>query len=73
MACKKCASKEQQEFASEFSVVFSGVQGLNVSPIYISQHILVCLDCGFTELVISSPALDRLRKGMTGYSRSQTA
>jgi hypothetical protein len=73
MACKKCASEAQQDFAGELSVVFPGLQGLNLSPVYICQNIFVCLDCGFTELVISGPELDRLREGMAGSSRSQTA
>ena len=73
MACKKCASIAQQDFTSELTVVFPGLQGLNLSPVYISENIFVCLDCGFTELVIPGRELDRLKKGMTGSSRSQTA
>jgi hypothetical protein len=73
MSCKLCASMAEQDFAGELSVVFPGLQGLNLSPVYICQHILVCLECGFTELVIPGPELDRLRVGMTGSSRSQTA
>jgi hypothetical protein len=73
VACKQCASEAQQDFPSELSVVFPGLQGLNLSPVYICQNIFVCLDCGFTELVIPGPELDRLTKGMTGSSRSQTA
>jgi hypothetical protein len=72
VACKRCTSVAQQDFTGELSVVFPGLQGLNLSPVYICQHILVCLDCGFTELVIPGPELDRLRKGMA-VSRSQTA
>jgi hypothetical protein len=73
MACKKCASGAQQDFEGEVSVVFPGLQGLNLSPVYICQNMFVCLDCGFAELVIPGPELDQLRKGMTGSSRSQTA
>jgi hypothetical protein len=73
MACKKCASIAQQDFPGELSVAFPALQGLNPSPDYICQNIFVCLDCGFAELVIPGPELDRLRKGMTGSSRSQTA
>jgi predicted nucleic-acid-binding Zn-ribbon protein len=72
MACKKCASNAQQDFASELSVVFPGIQGLNLSPIYISQHILVCLECGFTELVIAGSKLNQLRDGLAA-SRSRSA
>jgi hypothetical protein len=72
MACKKCASVAQQDFAAGFSVVFPGLQRLNLSPVYICQNMFVCLDCGFTELVIPGPELDRLRVGMA-QSRSQSA
>ena len=72
MACKKCASVAQQEFGGELSVTFPGIQRLNLSPVYICQNIFVCLDCGFTELVIPGPELDRLRKGMAA-SLSQSA
>jgi hypothetical protein len=73
MPCKRCASEAQQEFAGELSVIFPGPQGLNLSPVYICQHILVCSDCDFAEMVIPESELDRLREGMTGSSRSQTA
>jgi len=72
MACKKCASGAQQDFAGELSVVFPGIERLNLSPVYICQNIFVCLDCGFTELVIPKSELDRLRVGMA-QPRSQTA
>jgi hypothetical protein len=72
MACKKCGSEAQQEFPGELNVNFPGVQGVNLSPVYIPLSIFVCLDCGFTELVIPGPGLDRLRKGMA-TSHSQTA
>jgi hypothetical protein len=72
MACKKCTSLAQQEFPGELNVNFPGVQRLNLSPVYICQHIFVCLDCGFTELVIPGPELDRPKKGMA-QSRSHSA
>jgi hypothetical protein len=72
MACKKCASVAQQEFPGELNVNFPGVERLNLSPVYFPRSILVCLDCGFTELVIPRPELNRLRNGLA-TSRSQTA
>jgi hypothetical protein len=64
MACKKCASVAQQDFPGELSVVFPGILRLKLSPVYICQHILVCLDCAFTELVIPEPEFNRLRVEM---------
>jgi hypothetical protein len=65
--------KTQQDFAGGLSVVFPGIERLNLSPVYIRQNIFVCLDCGFAELVIPGPELDQLRNGIAGSSRSQTA
>ena len=63
---KNCLSENQHEFSGELSVAFDGLQRINLAPVYICQKILVCLDCGHTELVIPTPELERLRKGM-GY------
>jgi len=52
MPCKKCASAHQQEFQGELTVTFLGAERLRVSPIYVCQKTLVCLDCGYTELVV---------------------
>jgi len=72
MACKKCASIRQQEFPGELSVIFPGFQRLKRSPVYINQTIFVCLDCGFTELVIPGSELDLLKDGLSA-SGSRTA
>ena len=73
MACKQCGAIPQQDFPTEITVTFPGIERLNHSPsIYACQHILVCLDCGFTELLIAPPELERLRKGMAA-SHSQGA
>jgi hypothetical protein len=70
--CKRCTSVAQQDFPGEVSVNYPGMQRLNLSPVYICQDVLICLDCGFTELVIPGAELERLRVGMA-QPRSQTA
>jgi hypothetical protein len=64
MACKKCASEKQQHFSGELSVAFLAIEKLKQSPVYVTQKILVCLDCGYTELIVPTAELDQLRKGM---------
>jgi predicted nucleic-acid-binding Zn-ribbon protein len=64
MPCKKCASMRQQEFQGELSVAFPGKERLNLSPVYVCQKTLICLDCGYTELVVDAAQLEQLRKGM---------
>jgi predicted nucleic-acid-binding Zn-ribbon protein len=66
MPCKKCASTHQQEFQGELTVAFPGAERLNLSPVYVCQKTLVCLDCGYTELVVPATELEKLRKGMEG-------
>jgi hypothetical protein len=38
------------------------MKNLNVSPIYLSQEILVCLDCGFAELLVPPAELQELKR-----------
>ena len=72
MPCNKCGSTCQQAFQGELTVAFPGSERLNLSPIYVCQKTLVCLDCGHTELIIPSTELEKLRKGMEGF-HSKTA
>jgi predicted nucleic-acid-binding Zn-ribbon protein len=67
MACKKCASENQQNFPGEMAVAFHGIKRVNLSPIHIRREILICLDCGYTELVIPELELKQLREGMEVY------
>jgi hypothetical protein len=71
MGCRACASDHLQEFAGEISANFPGVERSNLAPVYVSQRFLICLDCGFAELKVQQPELEKLRKGMaTGRSQS---
>jgi len=40
---------------------------VNLSPVHVRQEILICLDCGYTEIVIPELQLKQLRKGMEAY------
>jgi hypothetical protein len=63
MPCKQCASTHQQDFQGELTVAFAGKERINLSPVYVCQKTLVCLDCGYTELVVPAPQLEQIRKG----------
>jgi hypothetical protein len=67
MPCKKCASAHQQEFQAELTVAFPGAERLNVSPVYVCQKTSICLDCGYTELVVPASELEKLSRGMEGF------
>jgi hypothetical protein len=62
MACKSCASKNQKEFPAEFTVSFATLQStLKTSPVYLARSL--CLDCGFSEVVIPETELRLLADG----------
>ena len=63
MACKGCGSEKQQYFSGELSVAFPAIEKLKQAPVYVVQKILVCLNCGYTELIIPTAELAQLRKG----------
>jgi hypothetical protein len=64
MACKVCASDNQQNFPVEMHVGFPGIKRVGLSSVYISRLLLVCLDCGHADLLIPATKLERLKEGM---------
>jgi hypothetical protein len=68
MACKICASANLQRLKGELSASFPDLQRATLPPIYVCQEVRVCLDCGFAELVIPAPELERLKKGTAATS-----
>lgn len=62
MACKVCNSENLQKLEGELTASLPSLKGLEVPPIYVCQSVLVCMDCGFTELVIPSAELQSLKK-----------
>jgi hypothetical protein len=68
MVCRACGSDKVRQLRGELTASCSGLEALKVSPIYVSEDVIVCLDCGFTELVIPLGALQVLQKGGTDTS-----
>jgi hypothetical protein len=64
MSCKVCSSFQQLDFPAELNFTFPGLRRTNLSAVYVCHRVLVCLDCGYAELVIPAPKLDRLKQGM---------
>ena len=67
MTCKECTSRHLQDFSGELVVAFPGIERLKLDPVYVGGTILVCLDCGYTELVIPAAKLEQLRKGIEAF------
>jgi hypothetical protein len=62
MACKICDSANLQRLTGELSASFPDLKRAILPPIYVCQEVMVCLDCGFAELFIPIPELDRLKQ-----------
>lgn len=60
MGCNKCASENQRTFKCECVLNFHEFENLDRGPVYLSENMLVCLDCGHSEIVIPKKELDRL-------------
>jgi hypothetical protein len=63
MSCKVCSSQNQKIFNGEVAIHFPGVEGLNKSIVWAFPKLLVCLECGFTELSVPERELSVLAHG----------
>ena len=61
MACKNCGSENFQVLTGELSASPHYAKGASLPPIYVCQDVVVCLECGFAELVIPTAELQQLR------------
>jgi len=62
MQCKACQSENTRRFDGELTMSPANLEGLKVPPVYISEKIWVCLDCGFAELIVPRSELQSLKK-----------
>lgn len=61
-ACKACGAESLAQLEAEVTASFPHAEEVKVPPIYFSQQLGVCLDCGFSEIRVPSPQLESLRK-----------
>jgi len=66
MSCKFCASDNLLNLTGELTASLPDLQHLSAAPIYACREILVCLDCGFSELRLLAPELEQLKKSKEG-------
>jgi hypothetical protein len=62
MCCRSCGSENQTKFASEISVHILGLENVNKPTVFVFPGLLVCMDCGFTELTLAENELRLLGK-----------
>jgi len=62
MPCKACKSENLQKFEGELTASLTDPKRVRVPPVYVCQSVLVCLDCGFAELIVPASELHSLKR-----------
>jgi hypothetical protein len=62
MPCKACKSENLQKLDGELTASLPDPKGVKFPPVYVCQNVLVCLDCGFAELIVPKSELQSLKK-----------
>lgn len=71
MPCRECQSENQKTFPCEMNIHFPGQKNLDKPTVWAFPELLVCLDCGFTELRLQEKECSVLADG--GGSESSVA
>jgi hypothetical protein len=61
MSCKSCGSVNQLEFIAEMGIRSPGVENIDKPTVWVFPELVVCLDCGVAEFVVSEAELRELR------------
>ena len=71
MTCKNCTSENLRHFPAELTLCFESLQTTlnNADPVNIIPVVLVCLDCGFSELVIPPAEVLLLKHGDAAWTQ----
>jgi hypothetical protein len=62
MKCRVCNSENVHRFAGELTASSPRIENVRTEPVYVCQDVLVCVDCGFAELIIPAKELGKLRR-----------
>jgi hypothetical protein len=60
--CKNCKSEDVRIFKGELTASSLRIKHVKNEPIYVCRAVLVCVECGLTELIIPSRELERFRR-----------
>ena len=63
MPCRDCQSENQKTFPAEINIHFPGLKNLDKPTVWAFPELLVCLDCGFTELQLKEKEFSLLAEG----------
>jgi hypothetical protein len=67
MPCRACKSENLQRFDAELTASLPEAKGVNIAPVYICRSVLICLDCGFAELIVPANELHSLKRGKAAF------
>jgi hypothetical protein len=67
MPCKSCKSENLQKLEGELTASLPDAKRVSVPPVYVCQSVLVCLDCGFAELVVPASELHSLKRAKAAF------
>jgi hypothetical protein len=67
MPCRVCGTDNLQRFDADLTANPASIQGIKDPPVYFCQQLLVCLDCGFTELRVPPAELMLLKKNRQAH------
>jgi hypothetical protein len=60
VSCKSCVSENQRTLGGEMGVHFPGLNNVDKPNVWVFPKLVLCLNCGFTEFVVSAAELGRL-------------
>jgi hypothetical protein len=64
MNCALCASSNQMEFPAEINIHLRGLKKVGKPLVFVFPNLLVCLDCGFTQVTLPEGDLCLLRESI---------
>ena len=62
MSCPSCGSENNAEFAAEMIIHFRGLENVDEPGVWVFPKLLVCLDCGFSQLTVPKSELALLAR-----------
>ena len=68
MPCKSCHSDNQHTYPSEINIhPPQGLQNMDKRTVWAFPSLVVCIECGFVEFVLSEAELNQLQHNQTNY------
>jgi hypothetical protein len=70
MPCKSCESANQKKFIGEMGIRSPGLKNIDKPTVWVFPQLIVCLDCGTSELVVPENELGELRRLTKGKAHA---